>query len=101
MLPAELGSRLLTPVDLVHNVELELTAVGASGHRGSFGAVSLRADGGEVPCLLVRSWGVIPTWHAPALKNTTSGRDHTRSGSRFSSGVSAQARIGLRTTLQA
>ena len=60
MFPAELGGRLLTPVDLVHNVELERAAVGASGHRDSFGAISLRANGGEVPCLLVRSWGVIP-----------------------------------------
>ena len=52
---AELGGRLLTRVDLIYDVELELTAVGASGPTGSFGAVSLRADGDEVLGLLVRS----------------------------------------------
>nr|WP_245808251.1 hypothetical protein [Deinococcus hopiensis] len=52
---AELSGRLLTPVNLIHDVELELTAVGTSGHTGSFGAVSLRADGDEVLGLLVRS----------------------------------------------
>ena len=44
-----------------------VNAVGASRHRGSFGALSLRADGGEVPCLLVRAPG--GSLHNPGSSN--------------------------------
>ncbi|MBB5364358.1 hypothetical protein HNQ08_003470 [Deinococcus humi] len=57
---AELSGSLLAALDLIDDLQLERAVVDASGQISSFSTVSLRADSGEVSCLLVRSWGVSP-----------------------------------------
>lgn len=66
----ELRCGFLAVFVLIDNFQLELAAVDTSGPKDSFGAISLWADGGEVPCLLVRSYGVSPVTWSTSVKLT-------------------------------